>query len=82
MVQAVVREWNEDEGWGVIDSSETPGGCWAHFSAIATPVIESSGDYVMREYAVVNAGDTVDLTWEQARQDGFNYRAVTVRPEH
>lgn len=22
-----VREWNEDEGFGVIDSPDTPGGC-------------------------------------------------------
>ena len=27
-----VRVWHRDEGWGVIDSPETPGGCWAHFS--------------------------------------------------
>jgi len=29
-----VREWHDDEGWGVIDSPDTPGGCWAHFSVV------------------------------------------------
>jgi CspA family cold shock protein len=33
-VVGVVREWNAEEGWGVVDSDETPGGCWVHFSHI------------------------------------------------
>ena len=24
--------WHDDQGWGVLDSPDTPGGCWAHFS--------------------------------------------------
>lgn len=34
MITATVREWYEEEGWGVLDSAETPGGCFAHFSDI------------------------------------------------
>lgn len=34
MVMATVHEWHEEEGWGVLDSPETPGGCWGHFSNI------------------------------------------------
>jgi len=30
-----VRSLDDEEGWGVIDSVQTPGGCWAHFSAVA-----------------------------------------------
>ncbi|MFF7232620.1 hypothetical protein [Streptomyces sioyaensis] len=30
----IVREWHSDEGWGVIDSDTTPGGCWAHFGSV------------------------------------------------
>lgn len=26
MVTATVRDWNDEEGWGVLDSPETPGG--------------------------------------------------------
>lgn len=27
-VTATVREWRDEEGWGVLDSPETPGGCF------------------------------------------------------
>ncbi|MBP2412464.1 cold shock CspA family protein [Arthrobacter stackebrandtii] len=30
-----VRLWNDEEGWGVIDSDATPGGSWAHYSDVA-----------------------------------------------
>ncbi len=30
----VVRWFNADEGWGVIDAPEVPGGCFVHFSFI------------------------------------------------
>ena len=64
-----VREWHEDEGWGVIDSVATPGGCWAHFGAAAV-----SG------YVTFAAGDQVQLVWEAASQDGYAYRAVRFWP--
>lgn len=67
-VRGVVREWHEAEGWGVIDSAETPGGCWTHFS-----VIQVDG------YAVLSAGQEVDLEWEAPGQDGYPFRAVRVR---
>ena len=67
--EGVVREWNDDEGYGVIDSPGTPGGCWAHFSSI-----------VMDGYRVLAAGDQVAFTWEEARQDGYDYRAILVWP--
>jgi CspA family cold shock protein len=65
-----VREWNTEEGWGVIDSADTPGGCWAHCSSV-------SG---MAGYLSLTAGQQVTLTFEQARQDGYDYRAVVVWP--
>ena len=37
-----VRVWHAEEGWGVIDSAETPGGCWTHFSAVRAPAPRSS----------------------------------------
>lgn len=69
MTSAVVREWHPELGWGVLDSDETPGGCWAHFS-----VIEMDG------YRTLEAGESVDLTWETPGQDGYNFRAVRVIP--
>jgi cold shock protein len=68
-VDAVVREWHSDQGWGVIDAPETPGGCWAHFSHIA-----------MRGYRELSPGRPVTLEWEMADQDGYSYRAVRVWP--
>jgi CspA family cold shock protein len=67
MIEAEVREWDDEEGWGVLDSSETPGGCWAHFS-----VVEMSGFHSLA------AGQKVSLEWESGEQDGFQYRAVRV----
>jgi len=63
----VVREFHPDEGWGVIDGSDVPGGCWMHFSAI-----------VMDGYREVVAGQEVSFRAEAADQDGFGFRAVKV----
>jgi CspA family cold shock protein len=67
----VVREWSDDEGWGVIDSPETPGGCWAHFTHLAMP-----GFHTLRP------GQSVELTWEPAGQHGYEFRAMKVRPRY
>ncbi|MEU4425756.1 cold shock domain-containing protein [Actinoplanes sp. NPDC024001] len=54
-------------GWGVIDGPDVPGGCWVHFSAIATD-----------GYRELTPGQQVWFRAEAARQDGFAYRAVKV----
>ena len=64
-----VREFHEDEGWGVIDAKEVPGGCWVFFSVIA-----------MEGYRVLTAGERVRFTFERADQDGYEFRATTVWP--
>ncbi|MFG1927167.1 cold shock domain-containing protein [Cryptosporangium sp. NPDC048952] len=68
-VAGVVREWNAEEGWGVVDSTETPGGCWVHFSHV-----EGDG------YKELRVGEAVELTWEVGAQDGYSFRAVAVTP--
>jgi len=65
---ATVREWHGELGWGVLDSPETPGGCWAHFSNIDGP-----------GYRTLTVGETVDLDWEQTEQDGYAFRAILVK---
>ena len=66
-----VRAWNDDEGWGVIDSDRTPGGCWAHYSAI-----------VGEGFRTVTVGATVALDWEQVTdQDGYRYRATRIEQQ-
>ncbi|MFG2282306.1 cold shock domain-containing protein [Streptomyces asoensis] len=71
MVTATVREWHDEEGWGVLDSPETPGGCWGHYA-----------DIQMKGFRTLSAGQRVDLTWEAPgfKQDGYTYRAVTIVP--
>ena len=67
----VVKRFDPDEGWGVIDAPEVPGGCFVHFSNI-----EVSG------YRQLHAGQQVRFTFEQPGflQDGYRYRAVSVWP--
>ena len=65
--RGTVREWDEDRGLGVIDSADTPGGCWVHFSAVVADGLGS-----------LTRGDQVTFTHEAVRQDEFNYRAVHV----
>jgi CspA family cold shock protein len=67
MVTGVVREWWSDEGWGVIDADETPGGCWAHFLIIDMP-----------GHVVLRPGQRVELCYEHPGQDGHDYRATSV----
>ena len=66
---AVVRVWHADDGWGVVDCPQTPGGCWVHFSNVQ-----------VAGYRALAVGQHVDLEWEEPGQDGFAYRAVTVTP--
>ena len=64
-----VRSWSGDEGWGVIDSPDTPGGCWAHFSTLR-----------MDGYRSLVPGQEVVLDWEEPGQDGYDFRATVVWP--
>ena len=64
-----VREWHSGDGWGVIDSPETPGGCWAHFSAV-----------LVAGYRSLEAGQEVELLFDVAEQDGFSFVALEVWP--
>ncbi|WP_031332325.1 cold-shock protein [Williamsia sp. D3] len=63
-----VRLWADEEGWGVIDSDDTPGGAWAHFSVVAGTGFRS-----------LQPGQAVEFTYEHAEQDGHSFRAVSVK---
>src|SRR5947209_1839094 len=65
-----VRDWHSYDGWGVIDSDATPGGCWAHYSAAAVD-----------GYRSFTAGQPVWLEWEAADQDGYGFRATRFWPQ-
>ena len=64
-----VRTWSDEEGWGVIDSDETPGGCWAHYSHL-----------LVTGYRTLRGGQLVEFRVEVAAQDGYAYRATGMWP--
>lgn len=64
-----MHAWHDQEGWGVLDSPATPGGCWVHFSAV-----------LVAGYRSLDPGATVEFTVEAGEQDGYAYRAVEVWP--
>jgi cold shock protein len=64
-----VRVWHEEDGWGVIDSDATPGGCWTHYSSV-----------LVAGYKGLQAGRAVTFTFETAEQDGYSFRAVEAWP--
>lgn len=68
-ITGVVRSYDDEEGWGVIDSAETPGGCFVHFSNI-----------VGVGYRSLRAGERVTLTFDRPgfKQDGYDFRALQV----
>jgi CspA family cold shock protein len=65
--RATVRTWDDEQGWAVLDSGVTPGGCWTHFSAI-----DFDG------YRTLSPGQQVRLVAESPGQDGYAWRAVRV----
>lgn len=89
LVTATVRVWHDDVGWGVLDAAETPGGCWCHFSAIRLSgdrVVQSgrtdggdSVEFVDTGYRSLEAGNQVEADVVEAEQDGYHFRAESVR---
>ena len=67
-VEARVREWHDEEGWGVVEAPDTPGGCRVHFSHV-----ELAG------YRSLRGVDTVELDFQEVPQDGYRFTAVRVR---
>lgn len=65
-----VRVWHDEDGWGVIDSEATPGGCWASFHVV-----------LVAGHRTLVAGQQVRFRYEPADQDGYSFRAVEVWPE-
>lgn len=82
----VVTIWNGEEGWGVIDSADTPGGCWTFFSALhPDEVINAQPGESFSIGGGISGlvvGEQVDFEWESViDQDGYQFRAVKVRPQ-
>lgn len=70
MAHGTVKFFQPGKGWGAIASPDLPAGCdaWVHFSAIE-----------MDGFRALEAGDHVEFTYEEARQDSFRFRVTRVR---
>ena len=66
----VVRSFDLEEGWGVLDSPDVPGGCFVHYSDVDEP-----------RHGELRPGQRVRFKFEQPGflQDGYEYRAHWVR---
>jgi CspA family cold shock protein len=71
MVTAIVHEWSGEERYRALDSSETPGICFGCCTGIQTA-----------GFRTLPLGQQVDLAREvpDSKQDGHDYRAVSVLP--
>ena len=69
-VRTTVEWWDDAEGWGVLaPSEETPGGVFAHFTAIR-----------MEGFRTLRPGQEVEAVVYDREQDGYRYSATVVRP--
>jgi cold shock protein len=69
---ATVREWRDEEGWGILSADETPGDIFLHFSNIE-----------MEGYKSLRPGQQVEVEVEGPLgydQDGCRYAASVARP--
>jgi cold shock CspA family protein len=73
VIRATVKQWNDDEGWGVLTAPDVAEDIWAHFSAM-------SGDGARS----VEVGETVAVVVvdrDGPIQDGYRYRAERIVPD-
>jgi cold shock CspA family protein len=70
MTHAVVRRWHDEEGWGLADAPEAPGGIFIHFS-----FIEGDGYRALKEGEAVE----LDLSRLPRAHDGCRWEGRSVR---
>jgi hypothetical protein len=72
-VTGSVRVWDAEQGWGVFDSAETPGGCWADANEVMP----------MKQPLDLRPGSSVRFDWTDISPllvEGFRYRAYSFYP--
>lgn len=66
--RGIVRIWHTNQGWGVFDSDETPGGCWAEAGAMMPTAQQQD----------LRGGNSVRFNWSNISDhpiEGYEYRA-------
>ncbi|MDX8053302.1 cold shock domain-containing protein [Lentzea sp. BCCO 10_0798] len=71
----MVARWNDGEGWGEITSDDFADPIWVHFSAIERSDRTASPG----GYRSLHANNSVEFLAERADQDGYRWRATSVR---
>lgn len=66
--RGTVKFFHPEKGWGGIESEETPGDVWVHFS-----VIDGEG------FRELNQGEAVEFRYVAQQQDSWRYVATWVR---
>lgn len=71
VIDGVVRWFDAQEGWGVLDAPQVPGGCFVHYSNLQ-----------MDGYRQLTPGQRVCFTFEEPGflQDGYAFRAIDAWP--
>lgn len=64
-IKGTVVQWSNDEGWGILESAETPGGAWFNFA-------------IVEQFHEFKIGEHVEFEFESADQDGYAFRATEV----
>ncbi len=72
MAFGTVKQWSDDEGWGVIVSPEVPGEVWGHFSHII-----DDDEHAFRS---LKDGDLLRFGYEHypPGQDGYFWRVTWI----
>jgi cold shock protein len=81
-----VKFWHRDEGWGVIDCADTPGGCWANFAAIWSDIKPTAGpgESVSSGFLELFPGEHVTFAWKEltlSNRFGYEFIASWVHPQ-
>lgn len=67
-----VRQYSVEEGWGILESDDTPGGCLVRVLDLRT------------QSGTLSAGEEVDFEWESlppgVEEELFRFSALSVRP--
>ena len=63
-----VRLWNDENGWGVVDLPDLPGGC--HVEASVVEGLDAA--------QTLRAGQVVDVEWTTPGPDDYACRAIRV----
>lgn len=70
-----VRQWDKDNGWGIIESSTFDEPIWAHYSNVD----RDSWGVLPGGFLHLYVGDEVEFTVERAEQDEFHWRTIWVK---